>query len=475
MKQLFSKQTIKSILQNIYFWIILFFLVRLIGITNPPLETAHNWRQTTVTMVARNFYEIDNNIFYPRIDIAGEKTGITGMEFPVLNYLIYLLSQIFGYQHWYGRLINLIISSLGILFFYKLVKKYFTEKLAFASTLILLVSIWFAYSRKIMPDTFSVSFILMGIYFGTNYLDKSICPRRMLNLILYMFFIAIGTLSKLPAAYLLIVFSPLLIQKEIPFKRKLIFISVSIASIVPAIIWYFYWVHYLVDSFGFWHFFMGKSFSEGIHEIFGNIPLTLKRFYQDSLQYVGFAAFVYGLVWAFIRKEKKLLYIFLLSFAAFLVIIFKAGFTFSHHTYYVIPFVPVMALIAGYGVCLFKNKITYIILFVICLEGVLNQQHDFRISKDALQMLNLENDLNKVSKRNDLILINSGNFPTTMYFAHRKGWIDSNENIANQDFVLSLKSKGLKYIVILKKYQGTNMNLHYSVALDNDDYCIYKL
>ena len=161
------------LLKDIRFWIILFFAVRLIGITNPPLEISHNWRQTCVTMVARNFLEVDNNIFYPRMDIAGEKTGITGMEFPILNYIIYLTSLIFGYEHWYGRLINLIVSSIGIWFFYKIIRKYFTSELAFYSALILICSIWFMFSRKIMPSTFAMSLALIGAYHGTNYLDPN--------------------------------------------------------------------------------------------------------------------------------------------------------------------------------------------------------------------------------------------------------------------------------------------------------------
>ena len=110
----------KNTFLNIKFWIIAFFILRLFHITNPPLEVSHNWRQTTVTMVARNFEEVNNNIFYPRLDIDGDKAGVTGMEFPVFNYLIYLMSLLFGYEHWYGRLINLIVSSFGIYFFYKL-------------------------------------------------------------------------------------------------------------------------------------------------------------------------------------------------------------------------------------------------------------------------------------------------------------------------------------------------------------------
>jgi 4-amino-4-deoxy-L-arabinose transferase-like glycosyltransferase len=207
---------IKLILRTLYkpgdirFWIILFFIIRLFGITNPPLEVAHNWRQTTVTMVARNFYEIDSNILFPRIDIAGEKTGITGMEFPIFNYLIYLISLVFGYQHWYGRLLNLIVSSFGIYFFSLLVKKYFSSKTSLYSSIILIVSVWFIFSRKIMPDTFSMSLIFMGFYYGTNYFEKR---SGLKHLLLYFFLTTLGMLAKLPCGYILILFVPIIVQQ----------------------------------------------------------------------------------------------------------------------------------------------------------------------------------------------------------------------------------------------------------------------
>ena len=72
---------------DIRFWLLIAFLLRLYGIDNPPIDGAYNWREADVLMVARNFLEVDSNILYPRINIAGEKSGITGMEFPLLNYL----------------------------------------------------------------------------------------------------------------------------------------------------------------------------------------------------------------------------------------------------------------------------------------------------------------------------------------------------------------------------------------------------
>ena len=180
-------KTLTNILSDFRFWIILFFLIRLIG--------------------------IDNNILYPRLDISGDKTGISGMEFPLLNYLIYLLSEVFGYQHWYGRLINLIFSSLGLWYFFMLVKKHFSPKTAFNASLILMFSIWFTYSRKIMPDTFSMSLILASIYYGTNYFHSN--SKSTLNLCLYFSLTTLGMLSKLPSAYLLALFVLLVFDKKI--------------------------------------------------------------------------------------------------------------------------------------------------------------------------------------------------------------------------------------------------------------------
>ena len=199
------------LLNDMRFWVFLFFVIRLYGITQPPLEIAHNWRQTTVTMVARNFYETDNNIFQPRIDIGGHLSGITGMEFPVFNYLIYLLSLLFGYDHWYGRLINLFVSSIGIIAFYDIIRRLRNHKLAFYACLILLSALWFTYSRKIMPDTFSVALVVIGMQQAVIYLLKGTNHWR---LALFFLLTAFGLLSKLPAIATMALLPFLLLNKE---------------------------------------------------------------------------------------------------------------------------------------------------------------------------------------------------------------------------------------------------------------------
>jgi 4-amino-4-deoxy-L-arabinose transferase-like glycosyltransferase len=472
-KTIFSAE----LFRDIRFWIILFFAVRLYGITNPPLETGHNWRQTTVTMAARNFLEAEDNILHPRIDIAGEKTGITGMEFPVLNYMITLTAKALGYQHWYGRLINLLISSFGLWYFYLLLKKYFHEPVAFHATLILAVSVWFQFSRKIMPDTFAMSFIIAGIYYCSNYLENEGRKSARAHLCAGVLLILTGTMSKLPAAYILVVFALWLPVKSIPIGRKFLLYLLLTIVMIPVAWWYFSWVPHLVKTYGFEHFFMGKSMSRGVAEIAAHMDQTLAKFYDVALKFIGFAAFLYGLYLMFKTGQSKLKWILGLSFAAFLVIIFKAGFTFYHHNYYIIPFVPVMALIAGYATASIEKKTWgYLLLAAIAVEGIANQWHEFRVKPQNQFLVNIENELDSVSGRSDLLIINSGNYPTPMYFTHRKGWVDNNRNISSKNYQDSLKNLGLKHILILKKSFGTDTILQdLPLILDNENYRLYGL
>lgn len=460
-------------LGDIRYWILLFFIIRLFGITNPPLESGHHWRQTTVNMVARNFTESDQfDIFHPAIDIAGEKSGITGMEFPIFNYCISVSHQVFGFQHWFGRLINLVISSIGIWFFFRLIKDLSNKDIAFYAALILLVSIWFSYSRKIMPDTLSMSLMLTGVYYGLQYFLKN----RVIYLLWFGLLIGLGLLIKLPSGFILPVFAIAIFSSKYTLQQKVIFSISAIAAATPALIWYFYWVPYLVDTYQFWHFFMGESFAVGFKEITTHINDTAQKFYEMALKLIGFAAYLYGIYVIFKTRNKLAIAILALGSFCFLIIMLKAGNTFYRHDYYVIPFVPIMAWIAAIGIHSLPNiKWKVGVISLIMIEGILNQVGDFTVPDKHQFLLSLDSELDKHSNPDDLFLINSNYLPTPMYFAHRKGWININEKIANPDYIEELKSKGLKYILILKKTMGTEANLPYSKQIETEDYCLYKI
>jgi hypothetical protein len=294
---------------------------------------------------------------------------------------------------------------------------------------------------------------------------------------LYFLFSAIGLLSKLPAAYFFTLMPLLIFKKEIALSNK---IKIILTTFLVAIItgaYYFVWLPHVTNTYGFTHFFMGTGFRQGIQEIYSHLNEALQKFYEEAIGFSGLVIFLFGIGMAIKNKERKLLEIFLLAFIGFLLIIFKSGFAFYHHSYYIIPFAPIMALLSGYALTQIKNK-KWVLIILICfsLESLLKKNADFYIKENNMAMLNLEEDLNKFSSKNDLIAINSGNVPTPMYFAHRRGWVETNEALTNNAFVDSLKRKGLKFIVILKKtFNDGDISLTYPIVLENKDYKIYIL
>ena len=292
------KDTLLPWISVIRFWIVFYFAIRLFGITNAPLEVDHNWRQSLTNMTARNFLEEGADLLHPKIDMAGNRTGIIGSEFPIFNYLIFLVSKVFGYAHWYGRLINLIFSSIGIWFYYKLISRITSKHIAFTSSLLFLSSLWFMFSRKSMPDTFSVSLMIIGVYHLYGYLFEN----KNASILWAFVFCTLGGLAKIPAVSLL-AFAPLiLLSKQISTGRKFIFFATLFLSACVIFSWYFVWVPHLVETYRYQLYFP-KGIAEGWNEIYPLLGAFFKKFYFSALSsYLAFVAFVLG-CYFFIQKE----------------------------------------------------------------------------------------------------------------------------------------------------------------------------
>ena len=464
----------QRVFNRIEFWIFLFFLVRLIGIINPPLEIGHNWRQVTGLMVARNFLEENPNVLYPRIDDNGGETGIIGMEFPSMNYIHYLLSKMFGYTHWYGRLINLIVSSFGLLFFYKIICWVgYRKNHAFIATIILASSVWFSFSRKFMPDTYSISIMFIGLYYGLRYLDE----KKIYQIVLYTLISSLAILSKIPAGIYFVVLVPFIVSSKYEIKQRFI---LSIATIIPLVLtylWYFDWNYQLSSTFGNWYN-SGVPLLTGFYDIMENMGKTLNNFYFGALlSFIFFACFLSGIVIMFLKKDFKVIWAFALVFAIFLIYIFKSGIFFYEQSYYMIPFAPIMAFVAAFALSFIQRK--WILILIVSfgvIESVANQQHDFFIKETERYKMSLEALMNKVSYKDDLIVINGSPNPQRIYLSHRKGWNCTSEELSNNIFIDKIIEKGCKYIVVDKHLAADvdNLKTIYYTFYEDDNFVIFK-
>lgn len=460
----------KKCLNDIRFWILLFLVVRLFSITQPPLEVAHNWRQVTGLMVAKNFYFTDANIFFPRVDMAGEKTGITGTEFPLLNYLMYLFSLLFGYADWYGRLINLLVSSAGVYWFYLLVKRFFSPQTAFHASIVLLSSMWFMYSRKTMPDTFSVSLLMGGMYYAVVYLQE----KKIYGLLLFLLLTLAGVLSKIPAGFMLPLLFFVVIDRRVILTQRIWIGVASLLILIAAYCWYYLWVPYLVEAYGYWHYYMGTSMSKGVAEITNNMHDVAKKFYFEALKYSGFAVFMGSLIYAIYKKQKTLLIILFVSGVFFKLYMIKAGYAFAHHSYYVIPFVPIMALVAGWGLAQIKIKwLRLFLLIFIAVDGIANQQHDLFTKSSETYKLQLTAIVDSVTTKTDLVAIAGGHSPQELYFTNRKGWTFPIDSLQNKSFIRGIRDKGARVLIINK--HSSSQTVDFPVVFDSEKYSVYLI
>jgi hypothetical protein len=85
--------------------------------------SVHVWRQCNTMAVARNFYEESMNILRPRIDRRNDTDGVTGMQFPSYEWVVAGSYQLFGFHEFLPRVINWLISLAGIVAFYYLVRQ----------------------------------------------------------------------------------------------------------------------------------------------------------------------------------------------------------------------------------------------------------------------------------------------------------------------------------------------------------------
>lgn len=465
-----NKERLQSLLLDVRFWIILFFAIRCIGLLNPPIDPGHNWRQSLTLMIARNFFENNSTFLYPMVDNAGDKTGIIATEFPLFNYLIAICSKVFGYQHWYGRLINLLVSSIGLYATYQGLKTIFNQRLALFSTIALGCSIWFAYGQKIMPDTFSASLVLIALYFLIQYLTQG----RSYALFFYLFFASLGILSKIPSISILAVVGICPFVKTLPWKRRLYACLSTLIGVMLCLYWYFVWNPYLFDTYKLTNFFP-RSLTQGLLEL---IPLwqeALQKFYFAGLQ--SFTAFICFLLGSYflVKKTNKLTQLTLFIYCTtYLVFVFKTGSIFPNHGYYMIPFVPFMAFFVGLFLYQLPKRIAWVFVSLIVIEGIANQQHHLFSNKKQFYKVALEEKINAFVRKDELVLINSNNPYQDLYFANRKGWTLSHQEMNDVQLVDSLIHRGAKYRIIDKhtfKYPLPTENVLY----EDEDYGLYLL
>lgn len=458
-----------KLVSNIFFWIALFFLVHLIGIWNPPIEAAHSWRQATGLMVARNYFEGNTSFWYPMVDETSGGTGIIGMEFPLLYYIQGKLGVLFGFHAGIGRLLNVLISTLGLVYFYALIRRFATDKTAFYATLLLMVSCFFMYSRKVMPDTEALAVYIIGIY----YFFEALRFGRWKDVLLSFMMLSLGLLLKISVLPLLafVVFAYVKTSNE---PKKTGVFLIPFISLIPACIWYFIWNPYLAAHFGSWYNLGGGLMNGGKAFIESPFLLLQQLVFHPFVSYLAFGLCLYGLIrlakqgvsWAW----KLSLPLFLVLFTGYAL---KAGVIFLTHEYYILPMVPLLAILGGYALSTL-GKFSWVFMLLISIEAIGNQLYDFRLNRSEAYKLELGHLAERYIPTQALVAINGNSNPQELYFLGRKGWNLSDNTLRQKGVVHDLTAKGCSYLVVNKRTLS-NLPDYGKIIYDGIDYQLIQL
>lgn len=470
----FNREKLYQLFFDARFWIVLLFLLRLEGIDNPPVDE-HSYRQGLTLGVARNFLEIDWNIFQPRTMFCDSRPGYEVMEFPLYNYGVFLMWKVFGEHNWCFRLLGLIVASLGLWYFYKIAQRLTTRQAALASMVLLGTSITFIYARKAMPDVFSLFLTIIGVSFGWDYLEKG--KKR--HLILFMAALAGGLLSKIPSIVAVVFLAIPFLDPTVDLSRK---IKLGVAGLVPLALmsgWYFVWIPWAEKAYHH-GFYFRLGWSEAWAQITSDEvwPYTKERFYPIALQSkLAYWFLLAGLGWMVYQKNYRLVGLLLLYSAIFFLFILQVGRTFSAHEYYIIPYVPIMALLAGYGLASLVQKpwLFLLLLGVSAGEAVWRKKSDFVLKWQEKRMLKLERIVDQtIPKHAKILVVNHPvHLPSMMYLAHRRGWAEGNlERALDTAWINGEATVGMDYIITdrTKVFQ----KLPYPMLFEDNEFRIFK-
>ena len=363
-----TRRSLIACLEDPRIWIALLFLIRLYLIDHPPFGE-HLWRQTLTLGVARNYLEWDPNFLHPRTILCDSRTGILAQEFPLYNYLIFLGWKIFGQENWVFRIIGLLANSFGLFWFYRIVKSLFNHRAALSAMVIMGVSVTFSYTVRAMPDVFSLSLALGGVFYGWQFLRER--TSAALNGILFLVLTTLGMLTKVPSAVVMtLLFIPFL-DGCVTRVRKVQLVVLSVVALAPAVFWYIYWQPWIQETYGHPLYFP-RTLSEGFQQLIHDANGTGAQFERFALQSrILFYVSVIGFLLLIMRKHVHVLITGAIYSMAFFFLMLKAGDGFSTHEYYVIPFVPLLSLGACYAMDTLLPKkpwALYIaLIMVICI------------------------------------------------------------------------------------------------------------
>jgi len=334
--------------QFILFWILLQVFFNWIEYIYLPPFGMHQGAQADRASIALNYFNYSENFFEPRVMESRAYHGLTGLEFPIIQYLVSLLYQVFGFHHFIYRAVMGAIVFVGCFSIWKLTGLYILKTIHRYCIFLLWYSspILVYYSFNYIPDIPAFSFSMIAWYHFFQYYH-GINKRKSFNY--YILFTTLSGLLKvtffinhfaLLGIIVLQKIKPNAILNPIYFKPRqyiIFFIPFFIVSV-----WYYY-SNYLTQLTWNHHFLQATNPAKSIPEFIENTRFSLNTWGNRIYPFTVLMGILVIWLVTLIKYFKQLDIIGnigILLFGGFLIIFTLFNVQFRYHDYYFVALFP---------------------------------------------------------------------------------------------------------------------------------------
>ena len=488
-------------------------------IFNSPDETANYYfselfAETGQLRQASPLLEISNEI-HPR-SINGINNYLVPNSFIGICLIYGSLAKIFG--NWLIIYLTPLMAILGVLFFYLLIKKLFTKKIALLSALMLLIlpSYWYFSSRGMMHNILFIDLFIIALYFMVSAIPKN---KNLYYLLSFLFLAGALIVRSSEIIWIAIIFLILLMvyRKKINWKKAgLGFLIILILSL-PII--YFniqnngsatsmaYLENIGPETRGIFHYIKKVILPFGFHP--NNMKFTIFNFIFKLIWWHSIALLI-ALIFIFIKRKqiekKHWLYFGLWAIISLFLFIYYGSWLFfdnpnpqaitigSSYLRYLLPYFVFSIPIIAWGLSKIRfsrkwlnNLIIFFILGFMFLNSYLivmdcPQEGILKISNDLKIYQNRTNLIIAHTEPNSIILTSRADkyiFPYRQVLYLPKEIYNYNNflNLSEEDYPLyyfGFKFNAIELDQVLIKLYSQGLDLSDPLFIDGD-HALYKI